>query len=284
MKKLQLFILVMIGMVSIGLSSCNNISASSNDNGAVINQTVQEFKNSMKLKNATLVDIRTPEEYDDGHIEGSIMIDFSKKTFKNYVLNLPQNEPILIYCRSGNRTGKAASTLAALGFTKIYNLTNGIKDWMKEGEPIVKTDSEKNQSFQALAVKTTNDVDKVESEMKKRGMGIIHNLNPADFKAMMSNPEAILVDIRTPKEFQEGHIEGATMIDWENRTFKGLVEKLDKSKPTMIYCRSSNRSSKAASALQAMGFQNIYNLKSGLKGWSLSGLPVTKPDATTTEQ
>jgi len=77
-----------------------------------------------------------------------------------------------------------------------------------------------------------------------------------------------LVDVRTAKEFKDGHIKNAINIDLYNAgNFSKAFEKMDKSKPVYLYCRSGARSQKAARQLVGMGFSHIYDLKGGYMRW-----------------
>lgn len=84
---------------------------------------------------------------------------------------------------------------------------------------------------------------------------------------LIEDPEAVFLDVRTPEEFNEGHIEGAVLINFFDEDFKEQVEALDKDKPVYIYCRSGNRSQKAGMILTQMGFQKVYNIEAGYIGW-----------------
>ena len=77
-----------------------------------------------------------------------------------------------------------------------------------------------------------------------------------------------LVDVRTPKEYDDGHIRNAVNIDYYNtQEFLKSFEKLKRDKPLYIYCRSGARSLKAAQKLVDMGFMEIYDLKGGYMRW-----------------
>ncbi len=273
MKNIKIGVLLVAVIAMVGMSSCK---PSGGGYGKVTDATVAQFKDAIGKGGATLVDIRTPEEYNKEHIEGAILINWKKRTFRNYVLNLSQDKPILIYCRSGNRSGKAASALQALGYSNIINLNKGIKQWKIEGMPLVTEDSKANQDFQVKAKSTNNDVDAVLAKMAKGGLGNQHDVTNDDFKKALAMSGATLIDVRTQKEFDEGHIEGAKLIDWKQRSFKDLMGKINKDKPVLIYCRSGNRSGKAASTMLAMGFKEVYNLNKGIKGWKAANLPLAK--------
>lgn len=78
-----------------------------------------------------------------------------------------------------------------------------------------------------------------------------------------------LVDVRTAREFNAGHIKGAKNFDlFSSSQFKNGFEKLDKSKPVYLYCQSGNRSQKAAGRLVSMGFEEIIDLAGGYGAWS----------------
>ena len=104
-------------------------------------------------------------------------------------------------------------------------------------------------------------------EEAKAPEGVIHRVGVADFKAAMTGGIQ-LVDVRTPKEFEAGHIETALNYNVNGPDFVSQVESLDKSKTVMVYCKSGGRSARAAKQLQEMGFMTIYDLESGFTAWS----------------
>lgn len=95
-------------------------------------------------------------------------------------------------------------------------------------------------------------------------------------KRNQGNPDFIIVDIRTPEEFNEGHIENAVNIDFYSDTFKEDLDKLDKNKAYFIYCRSGNRSGRAMPIMKELGFKEVYNLSVGITEWIAEGFPVVK--------
>ena len=93
-------------------------------------------------------------------------------------------------------------------------------------------------------------------------------LGVTDFKEVVVGKDVQLVDVRTPKEYQEGFIDDAINIDYMNpNSFKEEFIKLDNSKPLYIYCRSGNRSQKSVPLLKELGFTEIYDLKDGYNAW-----------------
>ncbi|MFV8270907.1 thioredoxin domain-containing protein [Flavobacterium sp. GT2N3] len=86
-----------------------------------------------------------------------------------------------------------------------------------------------------------------------------------------TTPNPQILDVRTPEEFTPDHIDNATNINWLGNTFASEVEKLDKSQPVFVYCKSGGRSQKAAEKLNELGFKTIYQLDGGMLKWDASG-------------
>jgi rhodanese-related sulfurtransferase len=85
--------------------------------------------------NGILLDVRTPEEWDSGHIVNARHIDFFNPEFPKEIEQLDKMKNYYVYCRSGNRSGKACDLMASSGFTgEIYNLQGGIMGWTGEVE------------------------------------------------------------------------------------------------------------------------------------------------------
>lgn len=88
--------------------------------------------------------------------------------------------------------------------------------------------------------------------------------------------EEIVLDVRTPEEFAEGHIPGAVLMNVNDTRFKQKVNKLDKSKTILVYCLAGIRSEKASAILKDSGFKEVYHLKDGIKAWSGARKELTK--------
>ena len=105
----------------------------------------------------------------------------------------------------------------------------------------------------------------------------VADLSTTDFqKKLAADETAILIDVRTPQEYANGHLQNATAINFFDTDFKEKVAKLDKTKPVYVYCAVGGRSAKASKILQESGFKNIYNLLGGFNGWNAAGLPSVK--------
>lgn len=96
-----------------------------------------------------------------------------------------------------------------------------------------------------------------------------------EFDKKIKTDSVQLLDVRTPQEYAEGHIDGALNINVQSDDFRRLVEKeLSKDFTILVYCRSGRRSMDAAEILTELGYK-VVNLKGGIIGWKEGGLPVT---------
>jgi rhodanese-related sulfurtransferase len=100
--------------------------------------SVSEFSSKVTEAGIITLDVRTPSEFNEGHIEGASLIDFQSGNFENEITSLDKNQTYAIYCRSGNRSGEAVKVMTEAGFTKLYNLDGGVIDWASAGLPLVK--------------------------------------------------------------------------------------------------------------------------------------------------
>jgi rhodanese-related sulfurtransferase len=82
-----------------------------------------------------IVDVRTVTEFDDGHIDGAINIPVDEIGDK--LDELDKDDELLVYCRTGNRSGRAVGILKDAGYTRIYHMHEGISVWIQQGYPVV---------------------------------------------------------------------------------------------------------------------------------------------------
>ena len=98
----------------------------------------------------------------------------------------------------------------------------------------------------------------------------------AAYEQQLKQPEIQLIDVRTPEEFSEGHIENAKNINIMGDDFDAQVAALDKTKPMMVYCKSGGRSAKASARLKELGFTTITDLEGGITNWNSENKPTVK--------
>lgn len=96
----------------------------------------------------------------------------------------------------------------------------------------------------------------------------VKNIKQTEFQKLAKEANTIVIDVRTPGEVKEGYIDGAKLfIDYNSSSFESKIDKLDKSKSYVVYCRSGGRSARASELMAAKGFK-VYNLEGGISSWT----------------
>jgi rhodanese-related sulfurtransferase len=90
----------------------------------------------------------------------------------------------------------------------------------------------------------------------------------------LSNLEFVILDVRSPDEYSVAHIDRAENIDYNSQIFKSELNKRDRNKKYLVYCRSGHRSSNAVKIMIELGFTDIHNLSGGIRKWKGEGLPL----------
>jgi len=99
------------------------------------------------------------------------------------------------------------------------------------------------------------------------------SVKPEEFaQKIQSTSQPQILDVRSPKEYSDQHLDNALNINWNGNDFDEKAAGLDKSKPVFVYCLSGGRSSKAAQKLNEMGFKEVYEMDGGIVKWNASGL------------
>ena len=112
------------------------LAGCSSSTGA-IDLGVSEFSTKVAEAGVITLDVRTPIEFAEGHIEGARLIDFQSGNFENEIAALDKNATYAVYCRSGNRSGQAVKVMQDAGFTNVFNMNGGVIDWANAGLPLV---------------------------------------------------------------------------------------------------------------------------------------------------
>lgn len=214
--------------------------------------TTEQLKAKLDAKEElVLVDARTREEYEQSHIPGAENIN--EKNFDCEALKLPvkKSTPFVIYCNGVKcgKSGKIAQKIGALGYTNLAIYREGIPVWEERSLPLV----------------TSPDYGKkIQTNM----------LKPSEVKSIVDarNPAYIVVDVREPKEFAEGHVPGSLNIPMEQFAAKSDV--LSKEKNIVVYCNSGSRSYIAFKKLIQLAYPNRY--QTIFADWKEAGYPVEK--------
>lgn len=97
---------------------------------------------------------------------------------------------------------------------------------------------------------------------------------PAEFADNVTAAKGQIIDVRTPKEYKSGHIEGAVNMHIYDKDFEQRVDTLKKDEPVYVYCKVGGRSAEAVEILKSKGFTDIVELEGGIDAWNEAGKPV----------
>jgi rhodanese-related sulfurtransferase len=114
---------------------------------------------------------------------------------------------------------------------------------------------------------------KVEAQASDRK---VKNIDVEQFDKLTKTQTNVVLDVRTKKEFQEGHLPGAVHMDFNGDNFDQEIAKLDKNKTYLVHCGAGGRSSRACKKMEQGGFKSLYNMEGGLTAWQKAGKPVQK--------
>ena len=193
-----------------------------------------------------ILDVRTQDEYNEGHLDKALLIPVDD--LEKVVDELPKEKPIIVYCRSGVRSRKAAEILVENGFSKVYDM-GGILGWQEEGFPVIIEEG----AVSAIEFITVDEA----------------------YEVFLNNKDYIFVDVRTGSEYKSSHIEDAINIPVSE--IEERLDEIPKDKSIIAYCNGSscNRSGQAASILKENGYKEVFDLVGGgVFEWEEKGYPV----------
>ena len=135
MKSLKL-IPFLLSIFFVLISCGQNGENSKGKNAGIQKINVDEFR--LATENSVIIDVRTPGEYENGHIKNAININVSDSNFQEKIAQLNKNEKVYVYCKIGSRSNKAAKILVENGFKQVYDLNGGIISWQRANLPLEK--------------------------------------------------------------------------------------------------------------------------------------------------
>lgn len=105
----------------------------------------------------------------------------------------------------------------------------------------------------------------------------ISTVSATDAAAILEAPpeNLVVLDVRTPEEFAEGHLDGAVLVDFYDADFADQLAEFDPEVPYLVYCRSGNRSGQTLGIMEQLGFSSAVDVDGGIVAWAGAGLPVT---------
>lgn len=104
----------------------------------------------------------------------------------------------------------------------------------------------------------------------------VTTIGASDLSDVVTDPDVVVLDVRTPAEYAEGHVSGAVNIDVSSPSFGDEIAALDPDITYVVYCRSGNRSADAAAQMVGAGFTDVYDVDAGLATLSSAGVPLTR--------
>jgi len=200
--------------------------------------------------NFVIIDVRTPYEYNGGHIKCAININYYASNFGTDIDKLDKNKTYLIYCATGSRSAVTLIQMQNKSFQEVYNLSGGINKWTPYGYPVygnaVKYHYEDINLYMADTLITAN----------------------------VANKDFVIIDLRSPGEYAVAHIKDAVNIDYKSKSFTTTIGNLDSSKTYLIYCADGTYSDTTLILMYDLDFWTVYNMYEGFNQWALSGYPV----------
>ena len=136
MKAIRLVVLISFLLATITACSASTQATTSDSGPARVG--VAQFATILKEPGVEIIDVRTPEEFADGHIAGAVNIPVQQADFATRIAALDPNATYAVYCRSGNRSQPAVAAMEEAGITNIYELDSGTKGWTAAGQPLIR--------------------------------------------------------------------------------------------------------------------------------------------------
>lgn len=174
MKKIKLTALLSVTLFIFSCSNGQNQPAKNNtgqSQDVVEKVNAEKFKQLVESGEGIILDVRTPEEVNQGYINGASTINFYDEDFESKLNMIQKDKPVYVYCKAGGRSSQAAELMKKNGFKKVYNLEGGINAWMGKGFAVAKPEGAKDENIKQLTL--------------------------AEFNQMLKTNQPVLVDFHT---------------------------------------------------------------------------------------
>lgn len=220
-----------------------------------------------------IVDVRTADEYVEGHIEGSINIPLNDLAKYTDMLPAAFDANIVVVCGSGHRSAIAMTTLGLMGYTKTRSMLGGVTAWKAADLPLVDVPTELTMGEKpAIKPEVLAAMDNYLINIPK-GYFVI---KPADVNVLLTENPPFLLDVRGESEFAAGYVKGAVNVPLAKFFDDFAKLPADKAAPIVIYDNPTHRSSIAAVFLQLKGYTDVKVMGGGFSAWEKAGLAVEK--------
>jgi rhodanese-related sulfurtransferase len=216
-----------------------------------------------------LLDVRTVDEFTEGHIEGAIHVPLNDLT-QNLDLLPDLDAEIIVYCGSGHRSALGMVALNLLGYENAVSLLGGVRAWSNSDLPVTDAvtpvEAGTAPEFDAALFAVVDDY----VQSIPQGYYIVR----ADgLNVELVEEDIFLLDVRTGGEFEDGYIEGATHVPL-SELMTSLDALPDADASIVVYDNPTHRSSIAMALLQMLGYDNVRTLGGGYGAWVNSDLPT----------
>ncbi len=197
-------------------------------------------------RGAALLDTRSKEAYVALHVPGSVHLEADEQLSNRVGFILPPDLPVILIVENEDAYRRVVYSLARVGYDKVTGyLSEGLDAWQAMGLPVASGD--------------------------------IQNISPLELHDLLLNGNGnrpVVVDVREPWEYAQGHVPGAVLMPLGQLASR--LNELDSERAVALICASGNRSQSAAALLGQKNFKKIYNVTHGTMGWIQQGLPIER--------
>ncbi len=235
----------------VDLAASVNQYASTLPDGWMMIREAEELNDAMQVDGAVVIDVRNPEDYEEGHIPGAVNIPI--RELPDNLNSIPTDSPVWIVCQTGWRTGMAVSSLRMMGYDNVEGWANEFPAWEEAGYEI--------ETGEGAALEDFGEPD-LEPELVE-AVGQFLSTLPDGWLLVREVDEvmdavdagAVLLDVRNIENFEEGTVEGALEVPIRELGSPDLDIPADSN--VIVYCQSGWRTSLAVPILHVLGYDNV---------------------------
>jgi rhodanese-related sulfurtransferase len=228
---------------------------------------ITAFKDAVEAGGAVIVDVRTEDEYAEGHILDAVNIPLN--TLTENLDKIPTDMQVFVYCKSGWRAGLATSSLRMIGYDNVLAFPPGWNGWTAAEEPITaEPDAAEvygDPGFEPAMVAAVDDF------LTGMPEGFLTAGDAAAVNDALDNG-AFMLDVREPSEYAEGRI--PTAVNLPVRSIGNEDVGIPTDTNVVVYCKSGWRASLSVPILHVLGYDNVKGFTGSWLAWTEAGLPT----------
>jgi len=229
----------------------------------------------------TVIDVREESEYCDaiGHIAGAWNIPWTSGVLTTHWEEIPQRAPVMVVCRSGGRSDRAAEFLDSQGFTLVVDMQGGMLAW--SGDTVRCVDIDRDGVQDDLDT-CPCDANPDQEDTDRDGIGDQCDADTPDLvfthtdisvtqarELLESGLPVVILDVREVYEYcnTRGHIPGALNYPFSSGMLEMSLEEIPRDQVLLVICQSGGRSHRASELLDAAGFAHVFDMLGGMNAW-----------------